>query len=315
MNLIKEFSVNLRYIFVGALMISAPVLALAVNSPMYNKYYSSDKFTFNGRNFENLSEEFAHSQYSAKDPDSKFLINESGDDKYRFDYSRETAGEDNLVRFTEATSTGSGDKRYITASTATFYKNDKLRARTICASENGESAVHCATATQKSCIGILEKYQSLTKASKGHPALLSSEPAENDKNMKSCQNLLQGYAEIANASQKYLNTESGFNKVAERDTEAVQQQMNRLFGKKALLFSNISVKENNVDTTLKLGAKASETAEFASSPAGLGLIQHLVQTCRESIRDFDANRVDGTAARNAASKLKGGQTAPAEGTH
>lgn len=295
-----------KFLVSATLLTALPLTALAGLSPMYNKYYSSDRFTFNGKNFENLSEEFAHAEYDAKDPDRKSLSNETASSKYRFDFNHEFVGsdqgKDRLSRWTETSSTGSGPTRVISSSTSTFYDNNKLRARTICASEGRDDSLHCATATQKTCVAILEKYEKVAGAQMGQNPLFTKDAAQNEKNMKSCQSLIEGYSDMAKAGEKYLRNERGYNDVVAGDTAALQSQAKKVFGTNWAM-ANITVQESKIDDVLKLSEAGSKNAAFIGSPAGMGLIFKLVETCRASLKDFDKDRLDGTAVRKSSEIL------------
>jgi hypothetical protein len=298
-------------------------LAFAGTAPIYNKYYRSDKFSFNGRAFENLSEDFAHANYNKQNPDQKFLENKTGDEKYRFDWQNEFAAEDRISRWTESTSTGSGNKRVISTSTSTFYNNDKLRARTHCISEGGDATLHCVTATQRSCIGVLEKYDSLNQAQNSENPLFSKDPVQNEKNMKSCQNLLQSYADIAKASHNHIGKVEGYNSVVDGDHKAIAAQANLLLGKKQVSVLGltidsaaplVSAKEAHMNDVQDIAKQAKASAQFMGSAAGMGLIHDLVRMCRESLGDFDSTRIaDKVPTRNASERLRQQQDSESSG--
>jgi len=300
--------VILKFFVPSFFVFAMPVFATASN--IYNKYYNNDEFSFDGRRFNGISNEIVPTAtYEHIDPDHKFLRYETKNSKYGFDWKHEFVSADKnkvkerISRLTEVSSSGIGDNRVVTASTATFYNNNKLRARTVCSGDVSEQ-IHCVTATQKSCLGVMEKYKEVTQASKEKSALLSNDPAENEKNIKTCQNLMQGYAEVAGASSKYMKTHHGYDEVARVDSEAIQNQADLVFGKKKVLFSNINANPAKLGDITAVSRQAQASARLLSSPTGIELVHKLVQACRQSQQDFDTSRLDGEAAKGATGNAK-----------
>jgi len=300
--------VILKFLVPSFFVFAMPVFATASN--IYSKYYNNDEFSFDGRRFNGISDEIVPTAtYDHTDPDHKFLRSETKDGKYGFDWRHEFVSADKNIkkerisRLTEVSSSGIGDNRIVTASTATFYDNNKLRARTVCTGDVSEQ-IHCVTATQKSCLGVMEKYKEVTVASKEKSALLSKDPAENEKNIKTCQNLMQGYADIAGASSKYMKKAQGYNDVVQVDSEAIQDQADLIFGKKKMIISNINANPAKLGDITAVSKQAQASARLLSSPTGIELVHKLIQACRQSQKDFDTSRLDGEAAKAASGNAK-----------